>query len=134
MARNFSAGNTADVALIAVDQAPASPSFTAGPSHNGSAITMSIVSPTTDFDGTPLTPNGTGSSGCDELWVCGALYAADGSNPLDGLGGADAVAQHLLHTEVTSPGQNHDVSITAPGAPGGATMKIVIFASDGSDA
>jgi len=133
MARNFSAGNSADVALIAVDQAPASPSFTAGPAHDGVNITMSIVSPTTDFDGSPLTPNGSGSTGCDNLWVCGALYNADGTNPLDGLGGADAVALHLLHTEVTAPGQTHYVSITAPGAPGGATMKVVIFASDGAE-
>lgn len=126
----FSAGNNALLLdAIKLDQAPGDPTIVVNP--DGS---LTLTSAMKDFDGTDLTPNGSGSSGCDDIYLVGAAVDQDGNSPIDNLGGADAVAGYLLFHESTSPGQVHSVPNPAPALPGGGKFKVRAFNSDGQDA
>ena len=130
MAKVFSAGsNVTDVPSLVLDQAPGAPVVVLNP--DGS---LTITSPMTDFDGSPITPNGSGSSGCDNVYACGAMVAADGTSAIDSLSGAEATAGFQFFTEVSSPGQTHTVPAGfAPSLPGGGLFRVICFVSDGQD-
>lgn len=130
MAMTFSAGNNqSTVDAIVLDQAPADPTY----SQNSDG-SFTLNAPTTDFDGTQISanPSKPGSSGCDDVWFCGAPVQSDGTSAIDNLGGADCAASFTLFHEASSPGQVHTIPATAiPALPGGGKFAVRAFASDG---
>lgn len=132
MAKVFSGrSNTLDLAAVVLDQAPGAPNIIESPD----AITF--TSPMFDFDGSPITPNGPGSNGCDDAYLVGALInGADGTSAIDSLSGAEANAGYQLWSVATSPGEVHVISKSAlaiPSLPSGGLFRVAGFVSDGSD-
>ena len=131
MAKNFSGpSNLVNVATVALDQAPGAPTLSDPFFDEAGAQFIPLVCPTTDFDGSPLTPNGSGSSGCDNAYICIAQYNEDGTLK----SGAEHVAGFLISTLPASPGASLNMPVTGlPALPGGGSIQVVGFVSDGQD-
>ena len=129
MAKVFSPGSSGVVVdIVALDQAAAAPTILTWGYVNGN-VEGTLGLPTTDFDGSPLT-------GLNDAYVTAAFANTDGSFPNDSMGGADAVAAYGRFTVPVTPemaalGDPVPFSFPQDSVPGGATMNLVAFVSDG---